>query len=90
MPGAAAPCEARSVPAPAGTTPAPGPLMANKSVSVPVASPPAPAPRPVTRGSRSQARPGILPVMFAFAGHDLTREESRRWTLAAAFESRGY
>ncbi len=32
----------------------------------------------------------LSPSIFAFAGHDLTREESRRWTLALAFENRGY
>jgi len=31
----------------------------------------------------------LAPSVFAFAGHDLSREEGRRWTLALAFEGRG-
>lgn len=80
MPGASA------APEPAHSSKAaeparPSPLMANQPVALP---------QPKPSKARSLARPSFLPVMFAFAGHDLTREESRRWTLAAAFESRGY
>ncbi len=59
--------------------------------------PPRPISSPTRAGrSRPTTRPGatgnpimLSPSLFAFAGHDLTREESRRWTLALAFEGRG-
>lgn len=65
-------------------------------------APVAPTAPPVTAGAPAPSRSArtvraaptapraqFPPSIFAFAGHDLTREEGRRWTLALAFEGRG-
>ena len=82
--------------APAPVASEPGAGDAVRLAAVPPASPSRRQAGPVDR-SAAQATPAVAslkhhlsPSIFAFAGHDLTREESRRWTLALAFENRGY
>lgn len=81
MPGAGVP--APTVKAPTAKAPA-GPARLAQGPSRPERRP-----VPARRAQAAAPRP-LAPSVFAFAGFDLSREEGRRWTLALAFEGRGY